>query len=172
MWTCFTGGAPLRSPGANSESSAANLARTGTKPQPRWCQFLLIDGWNPKANHLGWCRNPINNGIIIILGGWEWDFSHQQYHPKSSNTKSFFKSKRIQIDAFYLFPTCYVWYEVIWPIYLIWKYIPCPKGGQRESFMHKISCKPNESGWLLPLTSGIPWLAWKWRSNERHVNYF
>ena len=28
--------APLRSPGANSESSAANLARTGTKPQPWW----------------------------------------------------------------------------------------------------------------------------------------
>lgn len=39
-WVCgrvlgFTA-EPLRSPGASSESSAANLARTGTKPQPWW----------------------------------------------------------------------------------------------------------------------------------------
>ena len=41
--------------------------------------FPTVDGWN-LANHLGWCWNPINNGInyqhqLVSLP----DFSHQQY---------------------------------------------------------------------------------------------
>ncbi len=36
-----------------------------------------VDGWNPKANHLGWCWNPINNGKNY-LPQLVQDFSHQQ----------------------------------------------------------------------------------------------
>ncbi len=37
-----------------------------------------VDGWNPIPNHLGWCWNPINNGINYQPQLVQ-DFSHQQY---------------------------------------------------------------------------------------------
>ena len=29
-----------------------------------------VDGWNPLPNHLGWCWNPINNGISTTNLNW------------------------------------------------------------------------------------------------------
>ena len=37
-----------------------------------------VDGSEIPNNHLGWLKTLINNGIIIILGGF-LDFVHQQY---------------------------------------------------------------------------------------------
>jgi len=53
-----------------------NLAAMDTKPVPQpssstsgvYLKEDTVDGQNP-ANHLGWFFNPINNGIIMILGG-------------------------------------------------------------------------------------------------------
>ena len=67
MWTCFTGGAPLRSPGANSESSAANLARTGTKPQP----VDVMGSWESKLMHC------IFSDLLHLLVGGGFDPSEK-----------------------------------------------------------------------------------------------
>ena len=91
-----------------------------------------VDGWNPKANHLGWCQNLVNNGIT--------------YQPQ------------LVIAGFQPSTVSHFCYETVFVVFLLEILYPTPNQQTAPKFgWNKWSLSPCNFVWLLEL-SKVHWL--------------